>query len=106
MVHFGVLCPESMSPWRGQFWLVLVNATRASIAMYALILFYEIIHSEIKQHNPLRKLLAVKFVVFFSFWQGLALSIMMRLGWFNGTIGYSTPQGMICSVQSVLVWKW
>jgi hypothetical protein len=103
MAHFGVLCPESMSPRRGQFWLILVNATSASIAMYALILFYEIIHSEIKQHNPLRKLLAVKFVVFFCFWQALALSIMMRLGWFNGTLGYSTPEGMISSLQSLLV---
>ncbi|TPX43741.1 hypothetical protein SeMB42_g04610 [Synchytrium endobioticum] len=77
---FEVLCPNSSSPAHGAFWISGTNLISVSIAMYGLLEFYIVIHHDIAEHNPFYKILAVKLVVFFSFWQSIVLSILEALG--------------------------
>ncbi|KAJ3014501.1 UNVERIFIED_CONTAM: Serine/threonine kinase [Siphonaria sp. JEL0065] len=65
--------------------------------MYALVLFYLVIHHEIAEYDPLWKVLleivyfiAVKFVVFFSFWQSIFISILDQNGIIQGTVAWSS----------------
>ncbi|KAJ3208473.1 hypothetical protein HDU82_002429 [Entophlyctis luteolus] len=90
LAYVGVLCPtRSGDPSYGQFWIGWINTVSVSVAMYALILFYVIIHHEIEEYDPLWKFIAVKFVVFFSFWQTIVINILDQNGVIRGTAIWS-----------------
>lgn len=69
--------------------LVLINNASVSIALYGLVLFYHAAHELLLPHHPFEKFLSVKAVVFFSFWQGVALSIAIRVGLIRDVEGFS-----------------
>lgn len=50
------------------------------IALYALTIFWICLHAELKPYNVAAKFLCVKGVIFFSFWQGLFISILVATG--------------------------
>jgi len=52
---------------------IILNVS-VSLAMYSLVLFYHLFYAELAPHNPLAKILCIKGVVFFSFWQVKSLS--------------------------------
>lgn len=72
--------------WMGLYeglisWTVtLVLNVSVSLAMYSLVVFYHLFHAELAPHNPLAKILCIKGVVFFSFWQGVALQLLAAAG--------------------------
>ncbi|KAJ3287512.1 hypothetical protein HDU79_005657 [Rhizoclosmatium sp. JEL0117] len=86
---YGLLCPTSMSPAYGEFWVSSINLISVCVAMSALIQFYLVIHHEIPAHDPLWKFIAVKFVVFFSFWQSIVISILDQNNVIQGTVSWS-----------------
>ncbi|KAJ1561212.1 hypothetical protein HK405_004593 [Cladochytrium tenue] len=102
MASAGVLCPKSMSPVYGEFWIYFINLTSVSVAMYALILFYIVIHHEIAERKPFWKFVAVKFVVFFSFWQAIVLDVLDRAGALPSTTSLSADSTSEL-IQSFLV---
>eukprot|EP00899_Mesostigma_viride_P012123 jgi/Mesvir1/20911/Mv07984-RA.1 len=61
-------------------YLALVNSLSQSWALYCLVLFYAGTRSLLAPIRPLAKFGCIKFVVFFSFWQGVALSLLVRVG--------------------------
>eukprot|EP00051_Salpingoeca_urceolata_P016699 m.223563 g.223563 ORF g.223563 m.223563 type:complete len:495 (+) comp18755_c0_seq8:113-1597(+) len=61
-------------------YLALATSTAQTWAMYCLILFYTTFHKELAPMNPVAKLLAIKAIVFFSFWQGVAISLLVHWG--------------------------
>ncbi|CAG8657599.1 19711_t:CDS:2 [Racocetra persica] len=73
---FGVYCAESMSLVFAKVYLKTAQVISVTIAIYALVVFYEVIHDAIASERPFFKFLCVKLVVFFSFWQSLILSIL------------------------------
>jgi hypothetical protein len=50
------------------------------LAMYSLVLFYHLFYAELASHKPLAKILCIKGVVFFSFWQGVVLQLLATAG--------------------------
>lgn len=48
---------------------MVIEAAAVSIAMYCLIQFYVQIRPDVAQHQPFLKILAIKLVIFLSFWQ-------------------------------------
>jgi len=49
--------------------------THHSIALYGLILFYELTKEELKGRRPLAKFLAIKLIVIFTFYQGFIVRL-------------------------------
>ncbi|KAI9202205.1 organic solute transporter Ostalpha-domain-containing protein [Polychytrium aggregatum] len=98
----GVLCSQSMSPTHGEFWVTSINLTSVCVAMYALILFYIVIHHDIAEHKPFYKFVAVKFVVFFSFWQSILLSFLVQINVLPST-QYWAPETLSIVIQSFLI---
>ncbi|KAH7282139.1 hypothetical protein KP509_35G014400 [Ceratopteris richardii] len=58
---------------------VVLNVS-VSLALYALVLFYHAFSKELAPHSPLAKFMCVKGIVFFSFWQGVVLEILVAVG--------------------------
>lgn len=49
--------------------------------MYFLVLFYMATKEELAPIKPVPKFLSIKAIIFFSFWQGVALAVIEKLGW-------------------------
>ncbi|ORY02715.1 DUF300-domain-containing protein [Basidiobolus meristosporus CBS 931.73] len=76
----GSLCPESLSPKYGRVYILAIEFTSVSIAMYCLVIFYMTVCEEIQQFKPFYKFLCIKLVIFFSFWQYVFLSVLVQFG--------------------------
>ena len=76
----GVWHEGTWSPGGGFFWVQLSANATATIALYSLALFYFGTHDLLAPHSPVLKFLAVKAIVFATFWQGVAISIALAAG--------------------------
>ncbi|KAJ2608378.1 hypothetical protein EV177_005013 [Coemansia sp. RSA 1804] len=70
----GVYCPDSMRPKYAHIWLAIVDFISISVAMYALISLYRVIKTDIAEHKPFLKFIAIKAIVFLTFWEGFIIS--------------------------------
>jgi len=64
--------------------------------------FYENTKDFLKPHRPLTKFLAIKFVIFFCFWQGIGVSGLVKLNLIHSTT-YWTADNVSSGVQNTLV---
>lgn len=65
--------------WVSWTFTMILNIS-VSLALYSLVIFYHVFAKELAPHKPLAKFLCVKGIVFFCFWQGIALEILAALG--------------------------
>ncbi|WOG92015.1 hypothetical protein DCAR_0311271 [Daucus carota subsp. sativus] len=65
--------------WISWTFTIILNIS-VSLALYSLVLFYHVFDKELAPHNPLAKFLCVKGIVFFCFWQGILLEILVAMG--------------------------
>ncbi|KAL9931438.1 hypothetical protein V8E36_009724 [Tilletia maclaganii] len=80
MEYMGVYCLASWMPWFGHLWMALIITISVSIAMYCVVQFYLPISEELKPYDPVLKFLAVKAVVFLTFWQESFLAVLISFG--------------------------
>lgn len=82
---FHRYCLESLSPAFAHIWVsvislpswqitntiqtTLITAVGVTLAMYCLIQFYYQLKGDLTEHRPFLKLVAIKLVIFLSFWQ-------------------------------------
>lgn len=73
--YFDRYCESSNSPVFGHIWVICINALAVTIAMYCVIQFYVQLRAPLAEHSPFLKVLAIKLVIFLSFWQTAAISV-------------------------------
>lgn len=62
-------CESSLHPSYAHVWVMSINALSVTIAMYCVIQFYVQLKQDLAEHKPFLKVLCIKLVIFFSFWQ-------------------------------------
>lgn len=68
--------------WRyGYLWIMIAMNLSVIVALYYLIIFYNLTHHIIKSHRPLSKLLSIKAVLFFLFWQTILIEFLVYMSW-------------------------
>jgi hypothetical protein len=87
----GRYCLESLNPVFAHIWVMGIEAVAVTIAMYCIIQFYIQVRKDIAQHSPLLKVLAIKLVIFLSFWQTIAISLLTGSGAIKPTPKFQTP---------------
>lgn len=80
---FGLYGEGSLRWDRGYLWITLILNISIAVSLYALLLFYDFIRKTIKEYNPLRKLLVIKVLIFFIFWQSLLVEFLSHLQWIS-----------------------
>ena len=88
---FDRYCLESLNPAFAHVWVIVIEASAVTIAMYCLIQFYVQIKEDIAQHKPLLKVAAIKLVIFLSFWQTIAISLLTSSGGVKASDKFQTP---------------
>ncbi|CAG8502393.1 5482_t:CDS:2 [Ambispora leptoticha] len=73
--HDGLIAVQS-----GYFWVSLIFNVSCTLTLYCLAMFYMCTKEDLRPYRPVPKFLCVKAVIFFSFWQGFAISV---LAWLN-----------------------
>ncbi|KAI5303990.1 hypothetical protein KEM56_006987 [Ascosphaera pollenicola] len=73
-------CTDSNNPAFAHIWVTIVQAIAVTIAMFCLIQFYVQLKEDLAQYRPLLKLIAIKLVIFLSFWQTIILSFLTAGG--------------------------
>jgi len=80
---------------------IILNIS-VTMAVYSLILFYHAFAQELAPHRPLAKFLNIKGVVFFSFWQGVIIQVLVALKVIHENHWYTVEEIEI-SIQNFLV---
>lgn len=88
---FDRYCLASLNPAFSHVWVMVIEAVAVTIAMYCLIQFYIQLRQDIQQHSPLLKVLAIKLVIFLSFWQTILISFLTSSGAIEANNKIQTP---------------
>ncbi|XP_046394537.1 transmembrane protein 184C [Ischnura elegans] len=82
-------------------YMIAVNNLSQFVAMYCLVLFYKANREELAPMNPIGKFLCIKAVVFFSFFQGVIIAILVYTGVISSVFG-TNDSGSIKDISSKL----
>jgi hypothetical protein len=84
-------------------WMTAVNFCSQSWALYSLFLFFLCAHKELHGMRPFSKFLCIKLIIFFSWWQGLIIGILVRVGHIQRGYGHSAQEMAVlfrCTLMS------
>eukprot|EP01127_Copromyxa_protea_P003109 TRINITY_DN12979_c0_g1_i1.p1 TRINITY_DN12979_c0_g1~~TRINITY_DN12979_c0_g1_i1.p1 ORF type:complete len:364 (+),score=33.74 TRINITY_DN12979_c0_g1_i1:6-1097(+) len=73
----GVYNEGDFSPTSGFLWVTLTINVSVAISMYFLVLFYLATRKQLKPYRPVAKLMSIKAILFFSFWQQVVLGVLV-----------------------------
>ena len=81
LLEWRGLYQEGDFTWKGAYlYICLFTNISQCWALYCLILFYYATHNELSSINPVGKFLSVKALVFFTWWQSVAISMLYQAG--------------------------
>lgn len=88
----------SVSLKSGYFWVSFFYNLSVCLSLYCLGIFFMATQDDLEEFRPIPKFLCIKAVIFFSFWQGFAISVLVAIGVMSKT----TPE-MAVAIQDFLI---
>ncbi|KAJ6333604.1 hypothetical protein OIU76_026130 [Salix suchowensis] len=88
--------------WLSWTFTIILNIS-VSLALYSLLVFYHVFAKELAPHKPLAKFLCIKGVVFFCFWQGIVLEMLVSMGIVRSNHFWLDVEHLEEAYQNVLV---
>jgi len=70
-------------------YISFITSVSQMYALYALILFYFAVKDELQPVRPVPKFMAIKMIIFFTYWQGVLVAILLDYGWIQDNDKYS-----------------
>ncbi|GJE91499.1 organic solute transporter Ostalpha-domain-containing protein [Phanerochaete sordida] len=99
--YVGLYCEDSWGPGWGHLYISVIVSASVSVAMYCLLQLYMPIKEYLAPQKPLLKLFAVKAVVFLTFWQASALSMLATFGLVKDT-QYMTADNINIGIGAIM----
>ncbi|KAK7262721.1 hypothetical protein RJT34_30299 [Clitoria ternatea] len=81
---------------------IILNIS-VSLALYSLVVFYHVFAKELAPHKPLAKFLCIKGIVFFCFWQGIVLELLVSMGIIQSRYSWLPVERIEEGYQNILV---
>ncbi|SMR49881.1 unnamed protein product [Zymoseptoria tritici ST99CH_3D1] len=73
---FGRYCEASLHPAFAHIWTMVFESISVTIAMFMVVQFYIQLKTDLAEHKPGIKVVSIKLVIFFSFWQTIIISFL------------------------------
>ncbi|EAL65189.1 transmembrane protein 184A [Dictyostelium discoideum AX4] len=89
---FGLYDEGSYAINRFYFYNAFIINVSVTVALYIVVLFYQAAAEELAPYKPLLKFTSIKIVVFFCFWQSIAISGMTNFGWIPTLDGWNSGE--------------
>ncbi|MDP2437906.1 MAG: OSTA/TMEM184 family protein [archaeon] len=100
---FGVYDETDLSMTSAYLWITVCVNISVSISFYFLVMFSLIVREPLRRVRPVPKFLCIKAVVFFSWWQGVAINLLVQFGvlvpvgpWSVATVANAVQDTLIC----------
>lgn len=87
----------------GYLWSGIIYNISVSLSLYSLGLFWVCMHDDLKPFRPVPKFLCIKLIIFASYWQGFALSILVWLGAIPDNVKGYTQDNLAAAIQDALI---
>lgn len=84
-------------------YITMVYNISVSLALYGLILFYNATKDLLSPYEPVWKFLAIKSIIFMSFWQGVMLAILEKIGVIVPYTQDAVPGAVAAGYQNFLI---
>ena len=98
----GLYAEGLYHPKSPYFWFTFANCVSQTWALYTLVLFYHATYKDLREIRPFTKFLCIKGVVFFSWWQGLAIGVMVHKGLIRST-EFKRAERIAKGIQDLLI---
>jgi len=93
----------NLSPTSGYLWISIMYNTSITISLYFLVLFYEATKDILSPFKPISKFLCIKAVIFFSFWQGVVIAVMVYFNLVIEASGDWTQSDVATAAQNFII---
>jgi len=100
---FGLYEEGSLMPNHSYVYILAITFVSVTVSMYFLVWFYFILEEDLKTYNAVPKFICIKSVLFFSFWQGVFISILTFYGVIPENIGTWTQDNISRGLQDFIV---
>jgi hypothetical protein len=91
------------SPKYAYLYVTIFYNISITISLYFLVLFYEGTKEILAEYKPIAKFLCVKAIIFFSFWQSVAIAIMSHLGILIRPVAHFNEAELAVLVNNTLI---
>lgn len=89
-------------PWLSWIFTAVLNVS-VTLALYSLVKFFHVFAKELEPHKPLTKFMCIQGIVFFCFWQGVVLEVLVGLGLVKAHHFWLEVEQLGEALQNVLV---
>ncbi|KWU41892.1 DUF300-domain-containing protein, partial [Rhodotorula sp. JG-1b] len=97
----GTYRDGSLARDSGYTYVSIAYNLSVTLSLYCLAMFWVATNADLKPYRPMPKFLSVKGIIFFSFWQGFGVSILVAAGWLRSS--RMETEKLSVAVQDTLV---
>lgn len=83
--------------------LIIILSISMYVAMYSLVVFYHVFAKELKPYKPIPKLSCIIGIVFFCFWQGVLLHVLVIAGVIKSHHFWTDAEHVEEAIQNVMI---
>eukprot|EP01125_Pyxidicula_operculata_P017187 TRINITY_DN6004_c0_g1_i1.p1 TRINITY_DN6004_c0_g1~~TRINITY_DN6004_c0_g1_i1.p1 ORF type:complete len:415 (+),score=46.49 TRINITY_DN6004_c0_g1_i1:51-1247(+) len=87
---------------RGYIYATILNNLGVTFSLYFLVLFYQVGKNELKPYKPLLKFSVIKGIVFFCYWQSVAVMVLVALDWLPSYKSWNSQRTAV-TLQNLLI---
>ncbi|RKP25883.1 organic solute transporter Ostalpha-domain-containing protein [Syncephalis pseudoplumigaleata] len=87
----------------GYFWITVVYNVTFSWCLYCLSMFFLATRHDLEPFRAVPKFLCIKAIIFFSFWQGVGISLLVKIGIIHSTAELFTADNIAVAMQDFLI---
>ncbi|EIN05458.1 DUF300-domain-containing protein [Punctularia strigosozonata HHB-11173 SS5] len=87
----------------GYLYISIVYNTSICLSLYCLAVFWMVVSQDLKPFRPMPKFLCVKGILFFSFWQSIGISVLVKAGFIKRLGPYTDAEHISLGLTDTLI---
>ncbi|KAK0544752.1 hypothetical protein OC846_005938 [Tilletia horrida] len=110
--YYDLLCTQTYSYKYGEVYIAAIDFVSISIALYGLIVLYDLLKEDLYGRKPLSKFLTIKLAIFFTFYQSFVFGVLQDHGVLKPTTYWTSTNianglnALCTSLEMVIVAFW